>query len=462
MYMPALPLARTIALGPWRLGPLRNGFPWRSEGFRSLATALIESWVKEHGPGAILWHVDRGIDGVPPNTGDWLAIELSVTFALLDRNDSVRRDANAGHLLGTAENGRVVVQPIDVKQGFITHGSGGFLRSVLDGGHRIGEAPPPIGDATVRILQRVELDERLCQAAYARIRRHGARGERLATVMEWHASAMQNARAATLQQRIIALKTGFEALAGLERANSRKEAAAIRGLFERATRRHRAFLPWSGLLWSPLERTDIARIWTEGAGRKVRRYTDLEDWYMRFADVRNGIIHEGVISALEYKSPRKTRRSDRHRYDGNFFWTAERLLREGVKACLGAEVLLRERVEERRLTAKLGELLRQEIRSKHEAAEAAGVALPPAGVATGRTVNELLRHLRARAPGDIQVAHREPESASVLDEWGDADAADVVTHSSGRRWVARSDLEEVVIEEDEAFRLISAGAALED
>ena len=55
--------------------------------------------------------------------------------------------------------------------------------------------------------------------------------------------------------------------------------------------------------------------------------TDLEDWFMAFADARNQIIHEGTIPPLLYDKPHSG-------YTGHFVFTADSLFRAAVKASL--------------------------------------------------------------------------------------------------------------------------------
>jgi hypothetical protein len=154
---------------------------------------------------------------------------------------------------------------------------------------------------------------------------------------------MANAYAVTLQQRLIAIKTGFEGL--LETSRSRLSATRLRELFERATATHLKMLPWAGILWSPRERTDLQRTYTRengSTGNDTR--TELEDWFMTLATVRNSIIHDGVISMHEYSAPVERPHS---RYSGHLLWIGERILREAIKAKLGGDILLCGRIAER-------------------------------------------------------------------------------------------------------------------
>lgn len=121
-----------MQVSEWRIGVPGAEVPWRSDRFRELATAFIDSFRPRFGSGCLVWHATRGFDGEPPSADDLAALQLVVTFCLLDANDSIdRADPNSGHYLATTENGLLVAQPIDVEQGFITHVGGGLLREVF-------------------------------------------------------------------------------------------------------------------------------------------------------------------------------------------------------------------------------------------------------------------------------------------------------------------------------------------
>lgn len=56
--------------------------------------------------------------------------------------------------------------------------------------------------------------------------------------------------------------------------------------------------------------------------------TDLQLWFMAFAQARNDIIHQGASPSLDYAGPTTA-------YDGHFVFTAEFLLRGVIKVMLG-------------------------------------------------------------------------------------------------------------------------------
>ena len=77
-------------------------------------------------------------------------------------------------------------------------------------------------------------------------------------------------------------------------------------------------------MWSPAERP--VRTHTAKNG-KTYEITDLEKWFMAFAEARNEIIHEGKSPSLEYSGSA---------YDGHFVFTAEFLLRAAITVWLSS------------------------------------------------------------------------------------------------------------------------------
>jgi hypothetical protein len=331
-FFPAVQLARNLELGEWIVGVPDQTVAWRPEPFRELATKLLEaSEPKEFKKPALVWHRERGFDGTHPSDDVAKAIQAAVRFALLDDNDQVRRDLHAARYLATSENGVFYRQPIDESSRSVAHETGGAIKRTLIGGWKIGERPVSLPDATQAIDRPVPVSRSLATAVYTAVVSQNQADQTLATAVEWHAIALANPHAVRWQQRIVALKTGFEALFG--ESKSAHCAAALRKLFEHTAGPHSNLFPWGGCLWSPAERVDLPRQYKKKPGKR----SELEDWFMAFADVRNAIIHEGRILTDTYQAPAERPLS---RYAGEFFWKAERILREAIKARLGAEVLL--------------------------------------------------------------------------------------------------------------------------
>src|SRR4051812_49061980 len=87
-FFPALPLANNLELGNWLVGTPPPNVVWRSDRFKTLAESLLGSFRKlGFKNAAMLWHRDRGFDGVLPSPQEVGAIQASVRFAVLDAND---------------------------------------------------------------------------------------------------------------------------------------------------------------------------------------------------------------------------------------------------------------------------------------------------------------------------------------------------------------------------------------
>jgi hypothetical protein len=334
-FFPALPLAKTIELGEWMVGTPPADTQWAPGRFRELSEKLIESFEKRgFKDGALMWHRDRGFDGSLPADEEIQAIRAAVAFAVLDANDQVP-DLNKGHFMATTDNADLFMQPID-EGGGITHSRGGALKRIIVGGMKIGDEPPPLADAVGKISRPVCVSARLAGALFAAIRSGTGDGPSIAVAADWHRGALVNSRAMTTPHRLVSLKIGFEAL--LHEDESRECARLLRGLFDTTTAGHRDLLPWIGLLWSPTERTDLQRqyVTLRGKTRSDVR-TEIEDWFMSFAQARNDIIHEGTLKTGIYEPPPERPLSQ---YAGKLFWKGERVLREAIKAKLGVDVLL--------------------------------------------------------------------------------------------------------------------------
>jgi hypothetical protein len=227
------------------------------------------------------------------------------------------------------------MQPID-EDGGITHSREGALKRIIVGGMKIGDDPPPLADAVEKIARPVRASANLAGAIYSAVRSGTGDGPSITIAADWHRGALVNSGAMTTQHRLVSLKIGFEAL--FHEDDSRECARLLRVLFETTTAGHQKLLPWIGLLWSPTEKTGLQRQYTTLSGKtKNDVRSEIEDWFMAFAQARNDIIHKGTLTTGLYAAPPERPLS---RYAGTLFWKAERVLREAIKAKLGVDVLL--------------------------------------------------------------------------------------------------------------------------
>jgi len=126
------------------------------------------------------------------------------------------------------------------------------------------------------------------------------------------------------EDRLIDLKTAFDALVG--ESSGVAVARAIRGRFEALVPYGANRLSASHLLWRPDER-ERPRTVPDAYGKpQQRNVTPLEEWFAYFAAARNSVVHRAAHP--------KMRPPLRNRYRGPYFHTAERLLRESIRASL--------------------------------------------------------------------------------------------------------------------------------
>lgn len=303
---------------------------------------------------------------------------------------------------------------------------GGALNRTLIGGWRLGDQAPSLPDSVVAI-EPVRLSSKLAQAVFDSWTQPGRQAATLKVAIEWHSMAMANPEAVTLQQRLIAIKTGFEALLGT--SNSRDAAKRLRRLFADSTQPAVKDLPWVGLLWSPRER-DLARTLRVRGQVVPDVRSEIEDWFMALAAARNAVIHEGVLRSVDYAAPPERPLS---RYRGSLFWKGERILREAVKAQLGTEILLCGLLSEGRRWEKFGPELVDALRQAAEQQRDDAAALPPEPPDAKadepeavRTVAELVSALGARAPNEILLRMHSAENWPPLWEAEFNDRTEVI------------------------------------
>jgi hypothetical protein len=147
--------------------------------------------------------------------------------------------------------------------------------------------------------------------------------DRIKTAIGWFVKAWRNTATVHFPERVVFLKTAFEALTGTSK--SYVSARALRQLFEAMpdTSANDA----ERLLWSPAEQPIHTRTFMKNGKQQTEQITDLEQWFMSFADARNTIIHQGVVPPLVYNAANAN-------YNGHFVFTAEYLLRAVVKVSL--------------------------------------------------------------------------------------------------------------------------------
>ena len=115
--------------------------------FKDQATAFLGKFVGPNDKAInpkLLCRKGKQLDGRPPSLDELMALELSLAFALIDKNPT---DRDKGWGVVTTENADLHLWPIDMKEGSVTL-SAGYLVKVTTGGYRISDPDlllrPPI------------------------------------------------------------------------------------------------------------------------------------------------------------------------------------------------------------------------------------------------------------------------------------------------------------------------------
>jgi len=324
-FCPYLPLNNVVEIATWRIGPVAAFEDrWADPAFKGRAEAFLTTVGPREGP----------IDGRLYTDEEIQALQAALDFGFLDANpratDESRRNAWA---TVTADNTELFLWPIDVEQGYVTVTRGAMV-TTHGGGFRIDDAELqirspvelhlPLGTSAAD-TERLEAIYNVCLGS---LRTPGASKEadRLRTAVRWLAKAWRNTTSIGPEDRVVFLKTAFEALTGT--SESWKSGSRLRKLFEglKETSPDDAEL----LLWSPAEKATHQYTYTKNNAQQTGQRTDLEEWFAAFGEARNSIIHEGVVPALLYNQPGGSA------YDGPFVTTAEFLLRAAIKASLAS------------------------------------------------------------------------------------------------------------------------------
>jgi hypothetical protein len=330
-FCPYLPMSEVVAFGPWELGPAKAfEARWADPVFKTQANAFLSKFVngsaKRIESPSLLCARGKLIDGALPTPEEIGALEAAITFAFLDQNP--RHTPSSTHdswRVLTTDNTDVFFWPVDVESGHVTVTTGLMVRT-LAGGYQLSDRelvirPPldlhlPLGGPGVDVATLEAVYATVLQSLRSPGTSPGA--DRLHAAIGWLAKAWRNTATVHFPERVVFLKTGFEAITGTSK--SRESARQLRQMFE-ALPETRPKVS-EELIWSRAEKPLHPNPY-----KATDLLTDLELWFMTFAEARNRIVHDGALPDLRYSSTNPE-------WTGHLVFTGEFLLRAVVKVSL--------------------------------------------------------------------------------------------------------------------------------
>ena len=334
-FCPYLPLSRTATFGEWSIAPSSTfDSAWSNPEFEQAAKQFLSKFTDALGERlkdpALVVPARGGPNGVQPARVQHLALESAISIATIDHNYrwTPERQHHSWNQV-TAENGDFFVWPIDVEQRYVTLVRGSPMMQTMSGGWKIDDEEFTVpGPVELHMPTGIVLDEDVLEAAYSVFLQANegeatqAEQRRLLTAATWLTKTWRNTPSIDIPERIVFLKTGFEALTDTDK--SREAAHRLRQLFE--TLSGDFIQDNDELLRSPDDRPIYQR--ANPRNGKAEILTPLEHWFMALADQRNEIVHGGVVGNLQYEKANSA-------FNGPFLWTGEWILRCAIKIKLG-------------------------------------------------------------------------------------------------------------------------------
>ena len=340
LFCPYLPLSRPVVFSGWWLGPLDEfDGSWHGERFEDLSRRLLAGFRDADGRPlkrlSLLARMQSGTDGVWPPQQELEALQAAIHFALLYDNSGwtpdPALDTGGGWFHVTTDNGDLFAWAIDLDKGQVALRRGAMV-TVTSGGWQIErsdfQVPAPL--ELFLPLAPTSLDPDVLTAVYEITMDEAGVPERnhnLRTAMRWLAKSHRNSPSITSDDRVVMLKTGFEALTGESRAG--EFATKLQSIFDGLKRDYPPgpppgrFFEDGDLLWSASQGRRLKYRWRRSRKEFKRSVTQLEHWALSFSDVRNEIIHDGVVPDLRYRKRGST-------FEGHYVWVGERVLREAI------------------------------------------------------------------------------------------------------------------------------------
>lgn len=323
LLLPHLPLQEAERIGPWLLGPV-DAHSWASDGVRKATEMLLAKYDTAATPPTVV-SLSAEPAGARPcyEREQVLALQRALSLAGLDGNPDVYEQGWAAYRAVSADNLAIEGWTIDLDEGWFSTRRGQLIAE-----HRAGLR---LDDTESRIPVPIEvwqpeplaLDAELASALLDYLTLPDddpseLQGQRVGAAIDWLTLAWQNTASVGSAPRVVFLRTALETLFP---GRSWETARDLKAHFDRFRLQADVVLDrrLEDLLWSPTEipaHTD--------SEKSDRLNTDLQDWFWAFNKARNRIVHEGTTALTKYEGPGLA-------YRGDFFWVAERVLREIVR-----------------------------------------------------------------------------------------------------------------------------------
>ena len=293
----------------WELGPVQAFEDrWLDPQFKFRAEAFLQKFVGPHDDKplrapALLCRKGTELDGEEPSNEEFKALQLSIAFTFLDGNPRYDPESQqGGSAVITSDNTELYGWPVDLEKGHVTQSTGLLVRTTsywVDSPTLIVKPPLDLHMPTVTSSPDPLLLAGIYETVLKSLRspRENRTANQVRLAVEWLEKAWRNTATVLYPERLVFLKTAFEAITGT--STNWRSARRLRDIFEAlsdTTERDSKIL-----VWSPEEEAVHPQTWIDKCGRsQTSLITDLEAWFMAFGKARNSIIHEGEVSGIMY------------------------------------------------------------------------------------------------------------------------------------------------------------------
>jgi hypothetical protein len=309
--VPYMRVSDPVEFSRWWLGALDDyQGAWVSSDFeaqtRKLAAAYRDAQGEPLARVTLLADRENGAGAVVPSGPLVDAIQGALDLAVLHQNPRWSLDGR-GWRVATADNAEIVFWPMHPQTGFVTLTRGSLVRS-FDGGYSLDQ-PFTIQTPLEVNVRDVNIDPDLLGAATDLFTAADAGPNyKLRIAIRWLAKAWRNTASLAVDDRLIMLRTGFEAL--VDDCDTSEQAAQLLSEIYEPLRSNREITIASTehLLWSPDEQATLPFRWTTRSGKQRESLlTPLEPG--SGASVRSATILSTEVLAASCPFTKKTQRT---------------------------------------------------------------------------------------------------------------------------------------------------------